>query len=169
LVTNRKNLKPPAPGFTLIELLVVLTIAGLLTTLVAPLYSKAVPGVRLKVAARDFAISLRDARSRAISTGRQTDLKLIEDPPSYMVGDTPAISLPRGVFMTAYNYFTAPQGSLAGADALSGQDNVFIRFYPDGSSNGSVVKVSNSGAAYRIDVSWLMGDVNIFEIENDER
>ena len=168
MVTHCQCRRKFVTGFTLLELLVVLTIAGLLVALVPPLYSKAVPGARLKMAARDFAVSLREARSRAISTSNEVTLKLLEDPPSYAVGSTSAVQLPRGVFMTAYDYFTAPQGSLADAHALT-EDDIAIRFYPDGSSNGSVVKVANGGAAYRVDVSWLTGDIRVSEVEDHDR
>jgi len=168
LVTHCQNEPKTATGFTLIELLVVLVIAGFLATLVPPLYAKAVPGVRLKNAARDFAISLRDVRSRAISTGSEIEFKLVADPPSYIIGTAPAVLLPRGVMMTAYDYFNAANGSLADARALK-EDDIEIHFYPDGSSNGAVVKVSNSSAAYRVDVSWLLGDVSVREVEENDR
>lgn len=168
MVTHCQNGPKTASGFTLIELLVVLAIAGVLATLVPPLYSKAVPGARLKVAARDLAIALRAVRSRAIGTSSTIDLKLVADPPSYIVGAAPAIPLPRDVTMTAYDYFTAANRSLADAHALN-EDDIAIHFYPDGSSNGAVVKVSNSSAAYRVDVSWLLGDVSVREVEDNDR
>lgn len=167
-MTHRQRSKSFATGFTLLELLVVLTIAGLLAALVPPLYSKAVPGARLKTATRDFAASLRDARSRAVSSGARVDLRLIADPPAYAVGDSIAVTLPRGVRITAFDYFTAQQRTLADAHALD-NDDIAIRFFPDGSSNGAVVKVANNGAAYRVDVSWLMGDIRISELGDDGR
>lgn len=167
-MTHCQRSKNFATGFTLLELLVVLTIAGLLAALVPPLYSKAVPGARLKTATRDFAVSLRDARSRAISNSSQIDLRLIADPPSYAIGSNSAVQLPRGVSLTVYDYFAAPEGSLADVHSIDG-DDIAIRFYPDGSSSGAVVRVAYSGTAYRVDVSWLMGDIRVSETEDDDR
>ena len=155
-------------GFTLLELLVVLTIAGLLAALVPPLYAKAVPGARLKTTARDFAISLRDARAIAVTTGKQVDLKLIADPPSYSVGNDTGIQLPRGVSMTAYDYLTVANISLTNANARS-EDEFVVRFFPDGSSNGAVIKLANDSTAYRVNVSWLIGDIQISRVEDRER
>jgi general secretion pathway protein H len=163
LVKRRLSGRELVAGFTLLELLVVLVIAGFLAAIVPPLYSKAVPGATLKSAARDFAISIREARSRAITTNSRIDLKVVSAPPSYAIGDDSAVPLPNGVFLTAYNYLAAAQKSLTDIDALVG-DNATIRFYPDGSSNGAVVKVANGKSAYRVDVSWLTGDIRVSEV-----
>ena len=168
MVTHCQRRKQFTAGFTLLELLVVLTIAGLLAALVPPLYSKAVPGARLKMAAKDFAISLRAARSRAVTTNSQIDLKLIAHPPSYAVGGKSAVQMPRGVVMTPYDYFLAAHEPLADTNALTMNDFA-IHFYPDGSSNGAVVKVANRGNAYRVDVSWLTGNIRISEVGEHER
>lgn len=155
-------------GFTLLELLVVLTIAGLLATIVPPLYSKAVPGARLKSTAREFAVSLREARDRAVNANRPVNLMLIAEPPSYAIDNAVAVRLPNGVHIAAYDYFTAGNETLADSGAAS-SENAMIRFYPDGSSSGAVMKVSNNGTAYRIDVSWLTGDIRLAEVGDDER
>jgi general secretion pathway protein H len=154
-------------GFSLLELLVVLTIAGLLTVVVPPLYANAVPGARLKTSTRDFAGSLREARAIAIMTSKQVDLRLIADPPSYAIGGGASVQLPRGVFMTAYDYVTATHAVLANVNALTEEEFV-IRFFPDGSSNGAVIKLANGSTAYRINVSWLLGDIQVSRVGDRE-
>ena len=154
-------------GFTLLELLVVLTIAGLLTVVVPPLYANAVPGARLKTSTRDFAVSLREARAIAIMTSKQVDLRLIADPPSYAIGGDASVQLPRGVFMTTYDYVTATHAVLANVNALTEEEFV-IRFFPDGSSNGAVIKLANGSTAYRINVSWLLGDIQVSRVGDRE-
>jgi len=166
LVSHRQSDKRISAGFTLLELLVVLTIAGLLVTLVPPLYSKAVPGARLKMAARDFAGALREARSRAVGTGRPIDISLAGDPPSYVIGDDGAIELPRSVFMATENYFANSGAPPFGPMAVEGR-SLAIRFYPDGSSTGAIVNVSNGSATYRVTVSWLIGAIKVSEVAGD--
>ena len=150
-------------GFTLLELLVVLTIAALLTTLVPPLYSNAVPGAKLKTTTRDFAIALREARSSAITSSRQIDLILLAEPPSYAVGSDAAVRLPQGVVISAYDYLSSGQASLRDSRLLT-DDEILIRFFPDGSSNGAVVKLAIASTAYRVDVSWMLGDIRIYGV-----
>lgn len=154
-------------GFTLLELLVVLTIAGLLAAVVPPLYSQAVPGARLKTTTRDFALSLREARGSAITSGSQVDLRLLAEPPSYVVGSAPATRLPQAVSVTAYDYLSAADATLTAASA-STETEFVVRFFPDGSSNGAVIKLANGSTAYRVDVSWLLGDIRVSRIEDRE-
>jgi general secretion pathway protein H len=167
LVSHRHRQSKFLAGFTLLELLVVLTIAGLLTVVVPPLYSNAVPGARLKTSTRDFAISLREARAIAVTTSKQVELRLIADPPSYAIGGDASVQLPRGVFMTAYDYVTTTNQALANVNALAAEEFV-VRFFPDGSSNGAVIKLANGSTAYRIDVSWMMGDIRVSRVGEHE-
>ena len=126
-------------------------------------YRTHVPGARLKTTARDLAISLREARSSAISSGSRIDLTLHSEPMSYAVGNESAVQLPSGVIMTAHDYLAAADASLSDSNALTDED-IVIRFFPDGSSNGAVVKMANSGTSYRVDVSWLMGDIRVTKV-----
>ena len=153
-------------GFTLLELLVVLTIAGLLTALAPPLYSKAVPGAKLRNTSLDLTISLREARSKAITSSKRVNFTLLANPPSYVVGISSAVRLPDGI--TAYDYHAFMPGSLIKKRFLK-EDEIIIGFYPDGSSSGASVAVTNGTMAYRIDVSWLTGTITMSAAEPDDR
>jgi len=145
----------------------VLTIAGLLVALVPPAISAAVPGVRLKVATRDFAMTLRQARSLAITRGEETDVVIAIEPPQYVVaGGIPSkLSGNIELEMRAGAFFAATQLSTF-ADA-SPRDKFTLRFYPDGSASGGEIKISHGRSAYLIDVDWFMGTVSISGATND--
>jgi hypothetical protein len=69
--------------------------------------------------------------------------------------------------MTAYDYVTTTNQALANVNALAAEEFV-VRFFPDGSSNGAVIKLANGSTAYRIDVSWMMGDIRVSRVGEHE-
>jgi len=152
-------------GFTLLELLVVLLIVSLLVTLVPPLFSGAVPGARLKAAARDLAVSLRLARNQSITRNMETQVTLDLESPAYAIDNQAAHTLPAGV-------------ELKVASASSGENDSpamrhVVHFYPDGSSSGALITLVRSGdgddSGYRLQVSWLTGRITIGDAETDVR
>ena len=154
-------------GFTLLELLVVLAIAGLLVALVPPVISAAVSGARLKVATRDFAMTLRQARRLAITRGEETDVVIATKPPQYVVaGSNPSklsgnidLDVRAGAFVAATQLSTF-------ADALP-RDTFTLRFYPDGSANGGEIKISQGQSAYLVDIDWLIGSITVSKASDD--
>lgn len=141
-------------GFTLLELLVALVIGVLLVTLVPPLLSGLSDGTELRGAARLLAAGLRCARNQAVT--RQQDAVLTLDLAQRrfgVSGDPRVIALPNSVAVTLY---TAQSELL---DHTTGT----IRFFPDGSSTGGAITVSNPKIAYRVNVDWLTGAVAIVQ------
>ncbi len=141
-------------GFTLLEMLVALIIGVLLVTLVPPLLSGLGGGVELRSAARQLAAGLRSARNQAVTRQQEAVLTLDLAQHRFGVsGDPRVIALPDSV---AFNLYTAQSELL---DQTTGN----IRFFPDGSSTGGAITVSNPKIAYRINVDWLTGAVDIVE------
>lgn len=136
-------------GFTLIELVVVLAILGLLLALLPDALSVAIPGQQLRAAAYQLADDLKDARTRAILTG-----KSVEVPIGLSEGRTsgsPSRRLPRDTMIRIED---VPRRTFAGGQEL-------VRFFPDGSASGGKINLSTGGRTYAISVDWLTGRVTV--------
>ena len=145
---------PRCGGFTLIELMVVLVIAGLLLTVLPPMFSAALPGVQLKGAAREVASALRFARDRAITRQRESTLTFDLESREYRVsGRERAYSLPSGLDVELFTVRSEQTDEDTGA----------IRFFPDGSSTGGRVTLAGGERSYAVDVDWLTGRVRVLE------
>ena len=141
-------------GFTLLEILVVLVIATLLFTLIPPLFSGALPGVKLKGAARDLAVTMRDVRSQAIITNTEQTIHLDMEAQAYQVGSGKPAALPEGITITMQ-----PHTEETGL----GTTQPYLRFFPDGSSSGGQFILQDSSRSYQLDVDWLTGAIQINE------
>lgn len=163
MVALPASLGRPTRGFTLLELLVVLAIAALLVALVPPVVSTVLPGTRLKVAARELATDLRDARHQAIARNAVVGVTFRFDPPTYHVDGANQRRAPNGV-----RYMVVGDGSIRPARATASghdpeRDAYTLRFFPDGSSTGVKIRVVGEQGAYTVDVGWLMGRVRYSE------
>lgn len=104
--------------------------------------------------AREVAAALREARSRAILANSEAVFSLDVKRKLYMVtGDKGSRPLPPDVGLSLY---TAQQ-------ELVEETVGSIRFFPDGSSTGGRVVLSNPKHSYNITVNWVTGHVEIAE------
>jgi general secretion pathway protein H len=141
-------------GFTLIEMLVVMVIMVLAYAMTAPMISAGVSGAELKAAARQIATGLRKARSEAVTRKDEVTLTVdVERRQFELGGDKRIYRLPKKIDVSL---FTA-QSELM--DAKTGA----IRFYPDGSSTGGRVTISQGERKYLVDVDWMTGRVKILD------
>lgn len=151
----------------MLELLVVLAIAGLLVGLVPPVVSAVVPGAKLKVAARELAVTLRDARNQAITRSATIDVEFELEPAQYNVANSAAHALPDGIQMAIHDInATRSAQSFVSLDVSPGE-KYRLRFYPDGSSSGATVRVGRSDTHYLVEVGWLMGRVKVSKARAD--
>jgi general secretion pathway protein H len=140
-----------APGFTLLEVLVVLVIVAMATTLAAMVFSGGLDGMRLRSSAKEIAAQLRYTRTEAIATGH---------PQRFTID-------PRGHRWQAAGNRQGRIPPSLGVDFIGAREvqpsagEGGILFFPDGASTGGRVQLSVKRAAWRIDVSWLTGEVTL--------
>ena len=136
-------------GFTLVELLVVLTIIALAMAAV-PAIVAGLPSIRLRTAADDMVVTLRELHQQAIRRGQTTELVLDPSARAYrMSTDATPQRLPEIVSELAFaTTAVVPSGG-----------NTSIRFFADGSATGGTVLLKNGERRAAIKVDWLTGRV----------
>ena len=141
-------------GFTLLELMVVLVIITLMIALVPPLISGLGGFTELKGASRRLAAGLRSARNQAVLKQHEAVLSLdLEQRHFNVTGNTREFSLPRDVDIKLYT----------ARSELLDESRGSIRFFPDGSSTGGHITLSNGRVEYTVNVDWLTGQVSIVD------
>jgi general secretion pathway protein H len=136
-------------GFTLLEMMAVLLIIALVSSLVIA----ATPGTGragLKALTLQTAAMLRRERVSAILGGRTTRVSF-SDERRLLVGDGgDRVVIPKDIVF-----------DLLGADDLWDGRRAVVRFDPDGTSSGAVLKYTREEAGYEVRVNWYTGDVSI--------
>ncbi|MET0009899.1 MAG: GspH/FimT family pseudopilin [Candidatus Thiodiazotropha sp. 6PLUC4] len=149
-------------GFTLIEMLLVLVLMGMLFSLTPPLLHKAFPAIKLKAATRDLAQEIRYVQQTAIITGRESRMSFDIENSRYqsdLVNQGEVRHLPDGI-------------SFASQKVADRQQTLVLRFYPDGSSSGGLIRLGNEAQAFVIAVDWLTSRVQIInsrDLKEDAR
>jgi len=159
-------------GFTLIELLVVLMVLALGIVLVYPSFGRMSQSVELKAAAKKVSSILRYYRSEAVQKGRAFQVSIDVDRREIRVRpveteenkgedekgeerisrEKERYLLPEGIQVKEMKIPASQYPS----------DHPVIEFYPNGGSNGgSFVLERESSKAYRIQVNFLSGVVEI--------
>jgi general secretion pathway protein H len=148
-------------GFTLLEMLIVLVILSLLMTLVPPLFSNALPSLRLKTVANDLSQDLNYIRDIAILKGKKTLVVL--DPEA---GIYASEEKDRGEVQVLPDDIKLNTSHIALRDVED--KNPVIAFFADGSSSGGIITLSRGERAFSIIVDWITGSVTQEEGRLDE-
>ena len=139
-------------GFSLIELLVVLAIFALAVGVAVPALRGPSGSQRLRILTIKVASDLQSARTNAVLLRRPVSIVFNADKHSYRVDDAGApVSLPASVELVLASARQKASGAPAGR----------IVFYPDGSSTGARVTLSDHAASVSLDVEWLTGVVTL--------
>jgi len=117
---------PGQAGFTLLEALVTMAVLALISGLAFPTVAQGVAAVAFQQAVAGLSADLVMARAQAIRNGEPTELVVDDSGEGY--GWTPG-----------------PQRGLIGGLRLSPPGGR-IRFYPDGSSSGGALGLSQAGS-----------------------
>ena len=137
-------------GYTLIEVVAVMLIVALVASLVITM-PHGTGRASLKAVTLETAALLRRERVGAILGGRARRVSLDGDR-RVLVGDSgDTVAIPPDVAV-----------DLLGADAVWSGRLAVVRFEPDGSSTGAVLKLSHQQAEYEVRVNWYTGGVDIF-------
>jgi general secretion pathway protein H len=144
-------------GFTLLELIVVLVIMSLGFAAIGINVSSGHGTAELKATARDIASSLRYARGSALMTHKETTLTINFAENTYTVsGHNKVYEIPQ----------TIDIGIHTGQSELTDSDGTgSIRFFPDGSASGGCIQLERGAFAWRIDINWLTGQIELRQID----
>ena len=133
-----------------------LSLAALLLAIATPVVTSMLPGVQYRGAAQELVAALRYSRNRAIVSGRSSRVSIDLDNKQYRIsGREKRSSLPPDVRV---DVVVAESEVEQGAARLAS-----IRFFPDGSSTGGLVKLIHKESMYMIAVDWLTGQVRSHE------
>ena len=141
----------PSRGFTLIELLVALAIAALIAALALPVLSRAQAKAELRSTADQLAAGLRAVRGAAMAHGRSEIFVLDVRQGVFRAGAAAPGRVTKAVRLALV---TATQERI---DAETGS----IRFFPDGTSTGGGIALSEAEGRVLVLVDWLTGRVSI--------
>lgn len=138
-------------GFTLLELLVVLAIIGLIVALVPGFVLRSQPQLDIQIAARAIADGMRQTRSDAVLHNRSQAFALDVEARVFRAGGQPPVRLGGDLALS----FQTARSQLLGEGV--GQ----IRFFPDGSSTGGLIRLMQGNARAEVRSDWLTGLVTL--------
>jgi general secretion pathway protein H len=141
-------------GFTLIELVAVVTLIGIALGVISMSFSKTMSSAQIRAASTDLVAALRYTRGQAIVKGKQAALDIDMQNNTYQAPGRPLMKLPKDMHMTLLTADSEQTGASSGR----------IRFFADGASTGGHVSIYAGQREWRINVSWLTGQVTREEV-----
>jgi general secretion pathway protein H len=147
LMTDPVSIAERKAGFTLIEMQAVMLIIALVAALVFATMS-GTGRTQLKAVALQTEALLRRERLGAILTARSREVSIDGQHRAFVGDGGRRVEIPRDVTVDI----------LSAGEQWSGRQAI-VRFLPDGTSSGAVVKLSREGAIYEVRVNWYTGSV----------
>jgi general secretion pathway protein H len=139
-------------GFTLLELTVVLFVVVLGFSVIGLNLSSGNDSTEIKAAARDMVSALRYARGQALMARQDATVAINLGDNNYTVsGRDKLYQIPEAIDVTV----------VTAQDELTGEGTANIRFFADGSSTGGRITLERGQTAWKIDINWLTGQVEL--------
>ena len=148
-----KGKNRPTGGFSYLELLAVLALLTLILGLVVPGFRASLKKEKVRAGLRQLAATLRGARGAAAAQSQRRRVFLDLDTGCYRLeGSSRQGCLPPGIQIAdARLVWENPR-----------QRQGYIEFYPDGSSSGGYLTISDpTGSRYTLKIEIITGRVNL--------
>lgn len=135
-------------GYTLLELLIALAILGLLSAVV-PSLIPATPEQSLSATTQKIVDSLRLARAVSMSQSSEQRVVFKYVDRTFEISGRKPVSIPETTTLEITSTY----------EKRRSDTDVAVRFFPDGSSNGARIRLSQRNKKIDIHVPWLTGKV----------
>ncbi|MEE4304821.1 MAG: GspH/FimT family pseudopilin [Wenzhouxiangella sp.] len=146
-----------AGGFSLLELMVVMLIVSMLFAVVGVSVSRSIEGAEIRNASREIVAGIRHTRGQAIIQRQQQVFHVDADARTWTAAGREPVQIPEGLDITIETARSELTGENAGG----------IRFYPDGASTGGFVELLANQRTWKVEVSWLTGEVSLEQVADD--
>ena len=124
---------------------------GLMAAIAMPYFGRLAPRLEAKATAREVVSMLRQARGLAIRDNREVVVVVDLEDRTMAIGSGRTLEFASGLGLRLLT------GTAELIDGGSGR----IRFYPDGTSTGGRVTVTDEGYDYDVRIDWLTGRVAV--------
>ncbi|MCW1842724.1 GspH/FimT family pseudopilin [Prosthecomicrobium hirschii] len=139
-------------GFVLMEIIPAMVILGLGMILALATLARGTGPSGLMAMAVESAALLRNARTDAIASGRETTAVFDTRRRDFVSGPQ-TLRLPRDIDLAV----------LAGDSCATDGSRIAILFRPDGTSCGGVIRFTKGARSFRVRVNWATGTVAIVD------
>ncbi len=154
----QKQNKSNQNGFTIFELLIVMTILAISIGAVFTFYKSDKGSIALKTLVHKIAAKIRKSRTSAINhQSEKIVLVDVNQKRIHFQDSNERIQLQKKLKLSITS---------AESENLS-KSKTSIRFFPNGSSTGGVIKIFQKAQAYEIRVNWLTGRVTSSVVPNE--
>jgi len=143
----------PGSGFTQLEMLVVILLIGIAAAAVSVSVTQGLASARINAASGEIAAALRATRAQAIVQGREQYFDVDTRGDTYSDAKRKDVRLPKGLKLSITSALEDRPDTHTGR----------IRFFPDGSSTGGHITLQSGQRQWRINVSWLTGQVAVVD------